>query len=319
MPRKIILDCDPGHDDAVALLLAQAHPAIELLAVTTVAGNQSLPKVTHNALGVATLAGITAPVAAGAEGPLVRSAEFAADIHGDSGLDGVVLPEASVTLDARGAVDLIIDLVMSHEPGEITLVPTGPLTNIALAVRREPRIVDRVREVVLMGGSARSGNLTPVAEFNIAFDPEAAAEVFEAGWPVVMAGLDVTHQALARPHIAARIAAAGGPKAEFMRDLLAEYGRRYADVQGFEAPPVHDPVAVAIVIDEELSGGAPSHFDLVRAPIAIETTGRHTTGMTVVDLRPWVSREVPTSVALGLDADWFWDLVVDAVAASPAP
>ncbi|WP_344775473.1 nucleoside hydrolase [Gryllotalpicola kribbensis] len=310
MPRKIILDCDPGHDDAVALLLAQAHPAIELLAVTAVAGNQSLPKVTHNALGIATLAGITAPIAAGADGPLQRSAEFAADIHGDSGLDGVVLPEASVALDARNAVDLIVELVMTHEPGEITLVPTGPLTNIALAVRREPRLVERVREVVLMGGAAHLGNLTPVAEFNIAFDPEAAAEVFEAGWRVTMAGLDVTHQALATPEVAERITAVGGPKAEFMTDLIAEYGRRYSDVQGFDSPPVHDPVAVAIVIDEELGGG---HVELRRAPIAVETKGEHTTGMTVVDLRPWVQRDVPTAVALGLDADWFWGLVTDAV------
>ncbi|GAA4180219.1 nucleoside hydrolase [Gryllotalpicola koreensis] len=318
MPRKIILDCDPGHDDAVAMLLAQAHPAIELLAVTTVAGNQSLPKVTHNALGVATLLGVTAPIAAGAEGPLVRSADYAADIHGDSGLDGVVLPAASVALDPRNAVDLIVELVMSHEPGEITLVPTGPLTNIALAIAREPGIVGRVREVVLMGGAAHTGNLTPVAEFNIAFDPEAADAVFSAGWPVVMAGLDVTHQALALPAVAERIAAVGGSKSVFMVDLIAEYGRRYSDVQGFDAPPVHDPVAVAIVIDEELGGG---HVDLVRAPIAVETGGRHTTGMTVVDLRPWVAAgsDTPTSVALGLDAAWFWDLVVDAVAASPAP
>jgi purine nucleosidase len=310
MPRKIILDCDPGHDDAVALLLAQAHPAIELLAVTTVAGNQSLAKVTHNALGIATLAGITAPVAAGAERPLERQREYAADIHGESGLDGVVLPEASVALDPRHAVDLIVDLVMSHAPGEITLVPTGPLTNIALAVRREPRIVQRVREVVLMGGGAHTGNMTSVAEFNIWVDPEAADEVFSAGWPVVMAGLDVTHQALATPDVMQRFAALPGPKAAFMTDLLAEYGRRYEDVQGFDAPPVHDPVAVAIVIDEELGG---NHVDLVSAPIAIETAGRHTTGMTVVDLRPWVAHDVPTAVALGLDAGWFWDLVVDAV------
>jgi purine nucleosidase len=315
VPRKIILDCDPGHDDAVALLLAQSHPAIELLAVTTVAGNQSLPKVTHNALGIATLAGITAPIAAGAAGPLERAGEYAPDIHGESGLDGVTLPEASVRLDPRGAVDVIVDLVMSHEPGGITLVPTGPLTNIALAVRREPRIVERVREVVLMGGGVRTGNTTAVAEFNIWVDPEAADIVFSAGWPVVMAGLDVTHQALATPEVMARFAAIEGPKAGFMTDLLAEYGRRYENAQGFDAPPVHDPVAVAIVIDEELGG---HHVELLRAPIAIETSGRHTSGMTVVDLRPWVPRDVPTSVALGLDAGWFWDLVVAAVAAPHA-
>ncbi|WP_022883108.1 nucleoside hydrolase [Gryllotalpicola ginsengisoli] len=306
MSRKIILDCDPGHDDAVALLLAQANPSVELLAVTTVAGNQSLPKVTHNALGIAEVAGITAPIAAGAAGPLVRAARFAGEIHGASGLDGVSLPEPSVALDPRHAVDLIVELVMSHEPGEITLVPTGPLTNIALAVRREPRIVDRVREVVLMGGAARTGNRTPVAEFNILFDPEAADVVFSAGWRVTMAGLDVTHQAVATPDVARRVAAIGGRKADFVVELLEAFGRAYRDVQGFDAPPVHDPVAVAVVI-------APELFEIVPAPIAVELTGTHTTGMTVVDLRPWVPRDVPTRVVLGLDRGRFWDLVVDAV------
>ncbi len=152
-PRKIILDCDPGHDDAVAMLLAHGNPNIELLAVTTVVGNQTLEKVTRNALSVGTIAGITGvPFAAGCDRPLVRNIETAPDIHGDSGMDGPEQPESAIELDPRHAVDLIIELIMSHEPGTITLVPTAGLTNIAMAARKEPRIVERVKEVVLMGG-----------------------------------------------------------------------------------------------------------------------------------------------------------------------
>ena len=158
MPRKIILDCDPGHDDAIAILLAHGNPDVELAAITTVAGNQTLPKVTKNALKMCTIAGIhDVPVAAGCEFPLVRKQITAGNIHGESGLDGPAMPEPTVTLDPRHAVDLIVELVMASEPGEITLVPVGPLTNIAVAMRREPRIVSRVREVVLMGGAQTRG------------------------------------------------------------------------------------------------------------------------------------------------------------------
>ncbi|WIB67173.1 nucleoside hydrolase [Curtobacterium sp. MCBD17_035] len=307
MPQKIILDCDPGHDDAVAILLAHGNPEIELLAVTTVVGNQTLAKVTRNALAVARIAGITdVPFAAGADRPLVRTIEHAADIHGESGLDGPVLPEPSIELDPRHAVDLIIDTVMAHEPGTITLVPVGGLTNIALAVRKEPRIVERVQRVVLMGGGVHVGNMTPVAEFNIAIDPEAAQIVFTAGWDVVMVGLDLTHQALATPDVVARIAALGTRPARFVDELMGFFADAYRDVQGFDAPPVHDPCAVAHVID-------PTIVRAVRMPIAVETTGTLTTGMTVADLRAPAPEDCRTSAALELDRDRFWDLVVDAL------
>jgi purine nucleosidase len=307
VPRKIILDCDPGHDDAVAILLAHGNPEIELLAITTVVGNQTLEKVTRNALAVATIAGITnVPIAAGADRPLERAVEVAESIHGESGMDGPALPEPTVSLDPRHAVDLIIELVMSHEPGEITLVPTGGLTNIALAVRKEPRIVERVREVVLMGGGVHVGNWSAVAEFNIVIDPEAADIVFSAPWKVTMVGLDVTHQALATDEVAARIAAIGSPQAAFVGELFGFFREAYRREQGFEHPPVHDPCAVALVID-------PSIFTIRRAPIAIELTGTHTLGMTVVDLRRPAPDDCTTSVATEIDAARFWDLVVDAV------
>jgi len=191
------------------------------LAVTTVMGNQTIEKVTRNALSVARVIGMDAvPIARGAHRPLVRTIETAPDIHGESGLDGPVLPEPAVALDPRHAVDLIIDTVMSHPPKTVSLVPTGALTNIALAVRKEPRLAERVKQVVLMGGGVHVGNWSAVAEFNIIIDPEAAHIVFNEPWPLTMIGLDATHQALATDEIAARIAAVGTAPARFVGELL---------------------------------------------------------------------------------------------------
>ncbi|WP_338702052.1 nucleoside hydrolase [Streptomyces sp. Q6] len=307
MTRKIILDCDPGHDDAIALLLAHGNPDIDLVAVTTVVGNQTLEKVTRNALSVAAIAGITGvPFAAGCPRPLVRAIENAPEIHGDSGLDGPDLPEPAIELDGRHAVDLIIDTVMAHAPGEITLVPTAGLTNIALAARKEPRIVERVREVVLMGGGFHEGNWSPVAEFNIVIDPEAAHIVFNESWPVTMVGLDLTHQALATPAVEERIAAVGTKPARFVLELLDFFREAYRENQGFEHPPVHDPCAVAYVID-------PGVMTVRKAPVDIELRGALTLGMTVTDLRSPAPADCHTQVAVDLDHDRFWGLVVDAL------
>jgi purine nucleosidase len=317
VPRKIVLDCDPGHDDAIALLLAHASPAVELLAVTTVAGNQTIEKVTRNALAVARVGGIAAvPFAAGATRPLLRTAMVAGDIHGESGLNGPVLPEPDpdrdVVLDPRHGVELLIDTVMAHPPGEVTLVPTGPLTNIALAARLEPRIVERVAEVVLMGGAVGAGNRMPVSEFNIGCDPEAAQIVFREPWPLTMVGLDLTHQALATPEVLARIAALDTAPARFVADLLAFFGAAYRSVQGFAAPPVHDPCAVAFVID-------PDVLTTRRAPLDVEVAGALTAGMTVADLRGPEPAACRTRVAVTLDHARFWDLVVDALTRLGAP
>lgn len=214
--EKIILDCDPGHDDAMAIMLAIGNPKIDLVGVTTVGGNQSLEKVTYNARSVLEMAKATdIPVHAGCDRPLVRKQEVAASIHGETGLDGVELPVPTRPLDSGHAVNWIIDTIMASEPGTITLVPTGPLTNIAMAARMEPRIVDRVKEVVLMGGGYHVGNWSAVAEFNIKVDPEAAHIVFNEPWKLTMVGLDLTHQALCTPEVQHRIDAIGTDSSHF--------------------------------------------------------------------------------------------------------
>lgn len=307
MQRKILLDCDPGHDDAVAMMLAWGNPSIELLGVTTVGGNQTLGKVTRNALSVATVVGMhDVPIAAGCRLPLVRPVEIAPDVHGDSGLDGVELPEPAVELDPRHGVDLIIETIMNNEPGTVTLVPTGPLTNIAMAARKEPRIVERVQEVVLMGGGYHVGNWSPVAEFNIKVDPEAAHIVFNEKWPIVMVGLDLTHQALATDEVAERIAAVPGSVSQFTLGLFTFFRKAYQDAQGFEFPPVHDPCTLAYLID-------PTIVETVKVPVDVELNGSLTTGMTVADFRAPAPEDCHTKVATRLDAPRFWGLVVDAI------
>ena len=212
-----------------------------------------------------------------------------------------------MALDPRHGVDLIIDTIMEAEPKTISLVPTGPLTNIAMAIRKEPRIIDRVKEVVLMGGGMHVGNWSAVAEFNIKIDPEAAHIVFDAPWEVTMIGLDVTHLALATDEVAAKIEALDTPLGQFVLDLFAFFRQAYHDEQGFDFPPVHDPVAVARIID-------PSIVGTVRAPISVEIRGEHTQGMTVTELRPaHIPPDCHTQAAVSLVADRFWDLVVDAI------
>lgn len=309
-PRKIILDCDPGHDDAVAMILAAGNPNIELLGVTTIGGNHTLPKVTRNAQIVSTICRITAPIYAGCSRPLVRDVTVAEDIHGDTGMEihGYDLPEPAVGVEDKHAVDFIIDTVMAAEPKTITLVPTGPLTNIAMAVRKEPRLAERVREVVLMGGGYHTGNWSAVAEFNIKVDPEAAHIVFNEPWPVTMVGLDLTHQALATPEVEARVKAVSSDAADFVVGLFGAFRKNYKDAQGFDNPPVHDPCAVAYLID-------PSVMTTVKVPVDVELGGRLTTGMTVADFRAPAPDDCNTQVAVKLDAEKFWALVVEAVKA----
>ncbi|MDO4888184.1 MAG: nucleoside hydrolase [Actinomycetaceae bacterium] len=304
--RPIILDCDPGHDDAVAIILALGSPAVELLAVTTVGGNQTLEKVTRNARAVLTVCGREdVPVYAGSPRPLVCQVSTAGSIHGETGLDGVDLPAAGAPLGRRRAAQFIADAVMSAPAGTITLVATGPLTNIALAARLEPGIVERVREVVIMGGGFHEANWTAAAEFNIWVDPEAARIVFEEDWDVTMVGLDLTHQALATEDVEARIGALGTELSRFFVGLMGFFRASHGRTLNLAAPPLHDPCAVAYVVD-------PSIVATKKAPVAIETRGQFTTGMTVVDLRANAATDCRTKVAYELDRERFWDLVEQA-------
>jgi inosine-uridine nucleoside N-ribohydrolase len=302
----IILDCDPGHDDAIAIMLAAGDPAVELLAITTVAGNQTLEKTTLNALRVCTLAGIhDVPVAPGCARPLTQPLRIADDVHGETGLDGPRFGEPAVQALDEHAVDVMHRLLQDH-PEPVTIVPTGPLTNIALLLTRYPEDGPRIREIVLMGGSTERGNVTPYAEANIYVDPEAAAIVFGSGVPVTMCGLNVTHQALVTPDVVARLEALGGELGPVCAELMTFFGSTYRALWGFEAPPLHDPVAVARVID-------PSLVECVEAHVAIEVAGAHTRGATVVDLHGYLGATPNAKVAVGLDVPRFWDRLVDAL------
>ncbi|MFF1337076.1 nucleoside hydrolase [Streptomyces sp. NPDC058290] len=308
MPVPIIIDCDPGHDDALAIMLAAGDPAVDLLAITTVAGNQTLEKTTLNARRVCTVAGITdVPIAAGCARPLVQALKVADDVHGVSGLDGPRFPEPTVDVVAEHAVDLMYRILTRH-PEPVTLVPTAPLTNIALLLTRHPDVASRIREIVLMGGSTERGNRTPAAEFNVQADPEAADIVFRSGVPLTMCGLNVTHQALATPEIVARFERLGTELGHVCAELLTFFGSTYRTLWGFPDPPLHDPVAVARVIDPGIVG-------CVDANVVVELQGRYTRGATVVDLHRYTDRPVNAQVALTLESGLFWDRMVAAVTA----
>ena len=300
MPTRIILDCDPGIDDALAITFAHGHPGLDLVGITTVAGNVGLARTTANALAVCEFIGAAGtPVTAGCAGPLLRPALDARQVHGDSGLGGARLPPPAAGPAAGHAVDYIIDTV-GAAPGQITLVATGPLTNIALAVRREPRLADWVRGFVIMGGSAGRGNVTPAAEYNIWADPEAAAVVFRAGWTVTMLGLDVTLRTGAGAAVLQRMSELGPLGTELLRPALEQY-RSVSEPGG---PPVHDVCAVAWVAQPEL-------FGLVPARVEVELAGQLTAGMTVTDFNvPGEAGGGNALVATRIDVAGFWELTL---------
>jgi len=320
-PRKVLLDCDPGIDDALAIGFACGHPGLDLCGVTTVAGNIGLAQVTANALSVLEFAGRPdVPVAEGSAAPLLRPHVDARDVHGDSGLGQARLPPAQARPVDADATDLIIGTI-GASPGEITLVATGPLTNIALAVRRRPELVNQVADFVIMGGSATRGNTTPAAEFNIATDPEAAAIVFGAGWQVTMVGLDATLQARADKRVKERLAGLGRLGSDLLLPALAGYGGAddttprhllpavLAPGAG-SGPAVHDVCALALVAEPALFGCQP-------ARVEVETAGRWTAGMTVTKFGAGAG-DRNALVATSIEVPAFWDAVIAAWARVPA-
>jgi inosine-uridine nucleoside N-ribohydrolase len=303
VPTPVLIDCDPGHDDAMALLLALASPELEVLGVTTVHGNQTLDKTTGNALRVLELAGRSdVPVAAGADRPLLREPAVARDVHGESGLDGPELLPLTTDPVPQHAVDFLAERML-ESPEPVTLIPTGPLTNIALLLARHPRVADRIERVVLMGGAIGEGNVTPAAEFNIWVDPEAAARVFASGLDLTMAGLDVTHQALLTSEHARRLREAGRIGA-FVADLHGFYARFHRETYGWDGAPVHDAVAVAHVIRGDLMRTEHVNVEIDRASELCR-------GRTVVDRRGRTGRPANTHVGVELDGEAFLALLIE--------
>ena len=302
MSVPIVIDCDPGHDDAIAILLALASPEVELRGVTTVAGNQTLDKTTRNALKVLDLAGrADIPVAAGADRPLRRELRTAANVHGESGLDGPDLPEPASAPVAAHAADLLAELL---EPG-VALVPTGPLTNVALLLERHPDVKERLDRIVWMGGAIGEGNVTPAAEFNAFVDPEAAAAVFGSGMEVTMIGLDITHKALFTRAHADRLRGAGRA-GRAVAELSDFFQRFHENRYGFDGSPIHDALAVAAVID-------PSLVTTIDCNIEIETASQYCDGRTVVDR--WHMKDRPRNAKAGIDVDAerFLELLVERI------
>jgi inosine-uridine nucleoside N-ribohydrolase len=303
-PTPIILDCDPGHDDAIALLLALASPELELVGVTTVSGNQTLDKTTANAIRVLEFVGRNGvPVCAGADGPLVRERVVAEYVHGETGMDGPDLPPAGRQPADRHAVDFIADEIRARG-GRLTLVPTGPLTNVALLLALHPDA--RPERIVLMGGAIGEGNRTPAAEFNIWADPEAARRVFESGLDTTMIGLDVTHQALITDAHTEELRAGGrvGAMVAELVDFYARFHRRfYADLAG---SPMHDPVAVAHV-------ALPDLVEVHDAHITVDCGWEQGRGRTNVDWRGRGGNAPNGKVGLRIDAERFARTVVERV------
>ena len=302
-PTPTILDCDPGHDDAIALLLLLASPEIELLGVTTTYGNQTLEKTTANALRVLELVGREdVPVAAGAERPLERELVVAAHVHGESGLDGPSLPAAAGAAVSDDVVAFIAEHVRAAQR-PVTLVPTGPLTNIARYLAAHGG--DGIERVVLMGGAIGEGNITPAAEFNIWADPEAAQQVFRSGLDVTMVGLDVTHQAILGPEVAQRLRAAGRIGA-FVAELNEFFSRYHRQTYGWDGAPIHDAVAAAHVIRRGL-------VETRLCNVEVELESDLCRGRTVVDRWKRTDRAPNVHVGVDLDVAAFFDLLVERI------
>ena len=307
MPRPpAILDCDPGHDDAVAIVVAARHT--HLHGIATVAGNAPLERTTYNARVMRELLGLDVEVHSGAERPLVAEPRDAGFVHGASGLDGADLPVPTRAVDGTDAVRYIIEECRSNEG--MWLIPVGPLTNIALALRAAPDLHRRIAGISLMGGGT-FGNREAVAEFNIWADPEAAAVVFGAGVPIVMAGLDVTHQFVATPEVIDRIRAIPGRLAGVLAQLFAYFSANYITRHdaGLAGAAVHDPLAVLALTHPEL-------FVRRARNVRVETRGELTRGMTVIDQRTITDRPVANcDVLVAVDADQAWDIVLESVVA----
>ena len=298
---KIILDCDPGHDDAVAIILAGKNPKVDLLGITIVSGNQTLDKTVRNALNVTQHLGIDVPVYGGCSEPMVRKKVVAGDIHGESGLDGPVFPPLERKAEAEHAVNFIIKTLMESE-GDITVVTTGPMTNLAMAMRMEPNIVPKIKQIVLMGGAIANGNVSPAAEFNIMADAEAAYVCFTSGRPMTMVGLDVTRKVLCYPEIVERMGRIGNRASKLFVDLMGHFCKTQKEVFGWEGGPLHDPVTLAYLID-------PSVLKVKPMNVRIDIRSTESYGRTNCDPFDYLHLPHTADVAMDIDVERFWDII----------
>jgi len=310
--QKLIIDTDPGQDDAVAILLALASPELDLLGVTTVAGNVPLALTQENARKICDLAGRQdMPVFAGADKPLMRDLVTAEHVHGRTGLDGPDLADPVTPLQDLHAVDFMIETRRSEAAGSVTIAPVGPLTNVATALRQAPDIAPRIKQIILMGGGCfEGGNITPAAEFNIYVDPEAAAEVFASGIPIVMMPLDVTHKVLTTAARTRKIRAVGTRTAIAVADMLEFFERFDEEKYGSDGGPLHDPCTIAWMLRPEMFSGRDCNVE-------IETKSDLTMGMTVIDWWQVSGRPHNAFVVGDVDADAFFNLVTDRLAKLP--
>jgi purine nucleosidase len=307
-PRKIIIDTDPGQDDAAAIMLALGSPELEILGITTVAGNVPLPRTSTNARIILEFCGRTdIKVFAGADRPIARPLVTAEHVHGKTGLDGPELHEPQMSLQPQHAVDFIIETLKREAAGTVTLCTLGPLTNIALALEKAPEIAGRVRELVMMGGGFfEGGNITPAAEFNIYVDPEAAAAVFKSGIPIVMMPLDVTHKVLTLKSRVEKLRAIGNRPAKALVEMLEFFERFDVEKYGSDGGPLHDPTVIAYLLKPDLFSGRDCNVE-------VETASPLTAGMTVVDWWQVTSRRHNARVMKDIDADGFFALLTERV------
>lgn len=298
--RPIIIDCDPGHDDAIALLLAFSSDKLDIKGVTITGGNQTLEKTLQNAKNVLEFAGIKTPIAKGLDKPLLRDLEIAPEVHGESGLDGPELPQSNYETHHLNSVEFTAEILRASDE-KITLVATGPLTNIAAFLIAHPELKDKIEQISIMGGSVIGGNWTPAAEFNILVDPEAADLVFRSGLPIVMAGLDVTHRALIYDEEIEKIRQIDHKVAIMVAELL-DFFSLFHKEQGFTGSPMHDPCAIAYLIEPEIFETKDYHID-------IETKGKYTTGATVADQLDVLKKPKNVKAMMDVDRGKFFDLI----------
>lgn len=303
-PHSIILDCDPGHDDAIAIVLAGLSPKINLLGITVAAGNQTIEKTSLNALNVARFIGLNVPIAIGCQDPMVVPRVICSEVHGESGLDGFNFPAYPHDFDKRHACQFIVDTVMEND--DATIVTCGPMTNLAIAMKLEPKIIKRIKQVVLMGGSTDNGNTSPAAEFNIMCDAEAAHVVFTSGIPIKMIGLNVTRKVLVTDEVIDRIATISNKVSDMFVKLMKVFNENQRKTFGIEAGPLHDPVTIVSLLDEDVV-----KFEKMNVEIDINHGSSY--GRTNCDVFDYLYKVKNVDVAMDINVDKYWDIIYNVI------